>query len=72
MDILRFDFLCLYNNITQNRTHCLINIKKHQLHRRHEDASLEYTGLNRHASDTRIGLMDSTVPIEAMLDRENE
>ena len=22
---------------------------------------------NRHASDTRIGLMDSTVPIEAML-----
>ena len=35
--------------------------------RRYEDASLEYTGLNRHASDTRIGLMDSTVPIEAML-----
>ena len=35
---------------------------------RYEDASLEYTGLNRHASDTRIGLMDSTVPIEAMLE----
>ncbi|MBQ6101076.1 MAG: hypothetical protein IJK36_01580 [Bacteroidales bacterium] len=41
---------------------------KHQLHRRYEDASLEYTGINRHASDTRIGLMDSTVPIEAMLE----
>jgi len=27
----------------------------------------KYTGVNRHASDTRIGLMDSTVPIEAML-----
>ena len=36
--------------------------------RRYEDASLEYTGVNRHASDTRIGLMDSTVPIEAMLE----
>ena len=35
--------------------------------RRYEDASLEYTGVNRHATDTRIGLMDSTVPIEAML-----
>ncbi len=35
--------------------------------RRYEDASLEYTGVNRHSSDTRIGLMDSTVPIEAML-----
>jgi hypothetical protein len=35
--------------------------------RRYEDASLEYTGVNRHASDSRIGLMDSTVPIEAML-----
>ena len=34
----------------------------------YEDASLEYTGVNRHASDTRIGLMDSTVPIEAMLE----
>ena len=31
--------------------------------RRYEDASLAYTGVNRHASDTRIGLMDSTVPI---------
>ena len=38
--------------------------------RRYEDASLEYTGINRHASDTRIGLMDSTVPIEAMLGAE--
>ena len=36
--------------------------------RRYEDASLAYTGVNRHASDTRIGLMDSTVPIEASLD----
>ncbi len=35
--------------------------------RRYEDASLEYTGINRHATDIRIGLMDSTVPIEAML-----
>ncbi len=26
--------------------------------------------VNRHASDTRIGLMDSTVPIEALVDRE--
>ena len=38
--------------------------------RRYEDASLAYTGVNRHASDTRIGLMDSTVPIEALVDRE--
>ena len=36
--------------------------------RRYEDASLSYTGVNRHASDTRIGLMDSTVPIEAIVD----
>jgi hypothetical protein len=35
--------------------------------RRYEDASLAYTGVNRHASDTRIGLMDSTVPVEALL-----
>ena len=35
--------------------------------RRYEDASLAYTGVNRHAADTRIGLMDSTVPIEALL-----
>ena len=32
-----------------------------------EDASLAYTGENRHASDTRFGLMDSIVPIEALL-----
>jgi len=38
--------------------------------RRYEDASLAYTGVNRHASDTRIGLMDSTVPIEALVSRE--
>ncbi|MDY6346986.1 MAG: restriction endonuclease [Bacteroidales bacterium] len=38
--------------------------------RRYEDASLAYTGVNRHASDTRIGLMDSTVPIEAIVSRE--
>ena len=24
-------------------------------------------GINRHTSDTRIGLMDSTVPVEAMI-----
>ena len=24
-------------------------------------------GVNRHTSDTRIGLMDSTVPVEAMI-----
>ena len=35
--------------------------------RRYEDASSSYTGVNRHASDTRIGLMDSTVPVEAMV-----
>ncbi len=35
--------------------------------RRYEDASLAYTGVNRHATDTRIGLMDSTVPIEALV-----
>jgi hypothetical protein len=27
------------------------------------------TTVNRHATDTRIGLMDSTVPVEAMVDR---
>ena len=36
--------------------------------RRYEDASLEYTGVNRHSEDKRIGLMDSTVPIESMLE----
>jgi len=35
--------------------------------RRYEDASLAYTGVNRHAGDTRIGLMDSSVQIEALL-----
>ncbi|MCR5064725.1 MAG: restriction endonuclease [Bacteroidales bacterium] len=35
--------------------------------RRYEDASLAYTGVNRHASDTRVGLMDSSVPVEALL-----
>ena len=30
--------------------------------RRYEDASLAYTGVNRHATATRVGLMDSTVP----------
>ena len=34
--------------------------------RRHAP-SLAYTGVNRHASATRIGLMDSTVPVEAMV-----
>jgi len=36
-------------------------------YRRYEDASLEYTGVNKHSEDKRIGLMDSTVPIEALL-----
>ena len=36
------------------------------------DTSLSYTGVNRHASDTRIGLMDSTVPIEALLSSAEE
>ena len=35
--------------------------------RRYEDASLTYTGVNRHAEDTRIGLMDSSVTVEALL-----
>ena len=35
---------------------------------RYEDASLAYTASNRHASGTRIGLMDGTVPVEASLD----
>ena len=30
---------------------------------RYEDAPLAYTAPSRHASDTRIGQMDSTVPI---------
>jgi len=34
--------------------------------RRYEDASLAYMGVNRHAADTRIGLMDSIVSIEAL------
>lgn len=34
---------------------------------RYEDASLAYTGVNRHAADTRIGLMDSAVPVEAVV-----
>ncbi|MBO7073399.1 MAG: hypothetical protein J6W12_00605 [Bacteroidales bacterium] len=38
--------------------------------RRYEDASLTYTGVNRHESDTRIGLMNSTVPIEALLSKD--
>jgi hypothetical protein len=28
---------------------------------------LSYTGLKRHVSDTRIGLMDSIVPVEAVV-----
>ena len=31
------------------------------------DTSLSLDRVNRHASDTRIGLMDSTVPIEALV-----
>lgn len=40
--------------------------------RRYEDTSLAYTGVNRHASDTRVGVMDSTVPIEVMLNIDKE
>lgn len=29
--------------------------------KRYEDASLEYTGINRHANDTEIGLFDKTI-----------
>ena len=36
------------------------------LNRRHAPP-LSHTASNRHASDTRVGLMDSTVPIEAMV-----
>ncbi|MBP5496542.1 MAG: hypothetical protein J6X98_05180 [Bacteroidales bacterium] len=35
--------------------------------RHYEDASLAYTASNCHASGTRIGLMDSTGPGEAMV-----
>ena len=35
--------------------------------RHYEDASLAYTSSNRHTSGTRIGLMDCTVPVEAMV-----
>ena len=35
--------------------------------RRYEDAPLAYTAPNRHASDTRIELMDSMVPVEALV-----
>ena len=31
------------------------------------DTSFAYTAFNRYASDTRIGLMDSTVPIKALM-----
>ena len=40
--------------------------------RRYEDASLDYIGINRRPSATRIGLKDSTVPIEAMLEPKVE
>lgn len=36
-----------------------------------EDASLEYTGVNKHSEDKRIGLMDSTIPVEALLAVKN-
>lgn len=35
--------------------------------RSYEDASLAYTVFNHHASDTRIGMMDSTMPVEAVV-----
>lgn len=38
--------------------------------RRYEDAPLAYTASTRHASGTRIGLMDNTEPIEALLSSE--
>ena len=36
------------------------------------DTSLSYTDVNRHVTDTRIGLMDSTVPIEALVSSGEE
>ena len=38
--------------------------------RRYEDVSLAYTSVNRQTSDIRIGLMDSIVPIEALVTAE--
>ena len=38
--------------------------------RRYEDASLEYTGVSRHADDKKIGLYDSSITIEAVVDRK--
>ena len=35
--------------------------------RRYEDAPLSHTASTRHASGTRIGLVDNTVPGEAMV-----
>ena len=35
--------------------------------RRYEETSLSYTGLFRHTVSTSIGLMDSTVPVEAVV-----
>jgi hypothetical protein len=32
--------------------------------------SLSHTASNRHASDTRIGLMDCTVPVEALVNSD--
>ena len=29
---------------------------------------LSYTGVNRHTADTRIGLIDSAVPVEVMVE----
>lgn len=45
---------------------------KHFIRHRYEDASLEYAGVNRHAFTTRIGLMDRTVSIEALLDYDKK
>ena len=36
------------------------------------DTSLAYTASTRHATDTRIGLMDSKVPIEALVTTSEE
>jgi hypothetical protein len=32
--------------------------------KRYEDASLEYTGINKHTDDTSVGLYDTTISKE--------
>lgn len=40
--------------------------------KRYEDASLEYTGINRHADDKEIGLFDKTISVEQYKQRVSE